>query len=159
MILFSQNVGDQILDELLWDMLVGVFKDFEDGYQILLYGDFLKGLLRFFFSWIQQVLNNGGWVVIEWFFLDVKGFMLVLQIGLLLQCLDFENFLSFVLIDLFQSLQVIVMVFEVDFVDDIWCCWVQCVEDIKWVMDVILEIQKVLCFFWMIVLNVKIFVD
>lgn len=143
----------------LWSMLTTALADFKAGHRVLLNGDPSKDLPRPESIRIMQVLDSGGRIVIDRFLSDVAAFMALLKRDRRPQRDAFEDFSTFVLTDLLQTLQALVMALEADFDDDIKHRRSQRTEETKRVKVAIEDIQKASRLSRLIALNAKIAAD
>ncbi|MEP3430415.1 MAG: type IV pili methyl-accepting chemotaxis transducer N-terminal domain-containing protein [Roseibium sp.] len=157
---FSSHLGDdQEIPTELWTMQKTALTDFQNGVEILLKGDPEAGIPKLDSQRIRHVLDNGGTANISRFLRDSGAMLTQLSESEIPDQGIFGAFVDFVLTDLLQTLQGLVVALEEDFACEMQKRRTQREEDTQQVKDALKEIQKASKFSRMIALNAKISAD
>jgi hypothetical protein len=161
--LSGQVENGHAIPENLWMMLEKALQDFRQGYDLLLHGDEDAGLPRLASARIRTVLEKGngygGRETIERFLSEAQHYMQALAGNSIPDRTAFEGFSGFILEDLLQTLQAIVVALEEDFAEEMRRRRDLREEEAQRVMVALQEIQKASKFSRMIALNAKISAD
>ena len=155
--------NDNPIPEPIWAMLRNALQDFRRGNELLSHGDEDAGLPKLTSERVDPLLHGtgttGGRAVIDRFMNEARAYLNALAQNIAPDQVEFEAFTEFVLIDLLQVLQSVVVALEEDFAEEMDRRREKRQQDAQRVMNALQEIQKASKFSRMIALNAKISAD